>query len=51
VCLSNGRFLDDRVPEDLPRGVEFVAEDGASLRRALAAVGSAAGAVVPGGSK
>lgn len=51
VCLSNGRFLDDRVPEDLPRGVEFVAEDGASLRRALAGVGSAAGAVVPGGSK
>jgi putative radical SAM enzyme (TIGR03279 family) len=50
VCLSNGRFLDDRVPEDLPRGVEFVPEDGASLRRALAGVTSAAGAVVPVGS-
>jgi putative radical SAM enzyme (TIGR03279 family) len=36
VCLSNGRFLDGGVPEDLPRAVEVIAEDGASLRRVLA---------------
>ncbi|MGA9077117.1 MAG: DUF512 domain-containing protein [Acidimicrobiales bacterium] len=35
VCLSNGRFLDGGVPGDLPRAVEFVPADGASLRRAL----------------
>jgi putative radical SAM enzyme (TIGR03279 family) len=35
VCLSNGRFLDGGWPEDLPRAVEFVAEDGDSLFRAL----------------
>jgi NifB/MoaA-like Fe-S oxidoreductase len=35
VCLSNGRFLDGGRPEDLPRAVEFVAEDGDSLFRAL----------------
>ena len=38
VCLSNGRFLDGAVPGDLPRAVEFVPEDGASLRRALVGV-------------
>jgi hypothetical protein len=36
VCLSNGRFLDGGRPDDLPRAVEFVAEDGGSLFRALA---------------
>ncbi len=35
VCLSNGRFVDGGAPGDLPRPVEFVAEDGASLRRVL----------------
>ena len=35
VCLSNGRFLDGTVPEDLPRPVEVVATDGHALRRAL----------------
>jgi putative radical SAM enzyme (TIGR03279 family) len=36
VCLSGGRFLDGLSPADLPRAVEIVAADGASLRRALA---------------
>jgi putative radical SAM enzyme (TIGR03279 family) len=36
VCLSQGRFLDDLSPDDLPRPVEVVATDGVSLRRALA---------------
>ena len=35
VCLSGGRFLDGTTPEDLPRPVEVVPTDGASLRRAL----------------
>ena len=36
ACLSDGRFLDGRCLEDLPRSVEVVASDGWSLRRALA---------------
>ncbi len=35
VCLSNGRFLDGLTLADLPRPVEVVATDGASLRAAL----------------
>ena len=35
VCLSGGRFLDGLGLEDLPRPVEVVAADGASLRRAI----------------
>jgi NifB/MoaA-like Fe-S oxidoreductase len=35
-CLSGGRFLDGTALEDLPRPVEVVPADGASLRRALA---------------
>lgn len=35
VCLSYGRFLDGTRPEDLPRPVEIVPTDGASLRKAL----------------
>ncbi len=35
VVLSEGRFLDDTVPDDLPRPVEVVATDGASLVAAL----------------
>jgi putative radical SAM enzyme (TIGR03279 family) len=35
VVLSNGRFLDDTTPADLPRPVEVVPTDGASLVRAL----------------
>ena len=35
VVLSNGRFLDGTTPEDLPRPVEIVETDGASLVRAL----------------
>jgi putative radical SAM enzyme (TIGR03279 family) len=35
VVLSNGRFLDDSTPADLPRPVEVVATDGASLVEAL----------------
>ena len=31
VVLSNGRFLDGTTPADLPRPVEIVATDGASL--------------------
>jgi len=36
-CLSGGRFLDGSRPEDLPKPVEVVPADGASLRRALKA--------------
>ncbi len=36
VCLSGGRFIDGLDPVDLPRPVEIVAADGASLRSALA---------------
>jgi len=35
VVLSNGRFLDGTTPEDLPRPVEVVETDGASLVRAI----------------
>jgi len=35
-CLSGGRFLDGMSLADLPRAVEVVPADGASLRRALA---------------
>jgi putative radical SAM enzyme (TIGR03279 family) len=35
VCLSGGRFLDGRSPEDLPRPVEVLPADGAALRAAL----------------
>ena len=34
-CLSGGRFLDGLTVEELPRVVEVVPADGASLRRAL----------------
>ena len=34
-CLSGGRFLDGTMPADLPRAVEVVPADGASLRHAL----------------
>jgi NifB/MoaA-like Fe-S oxidoreductase len=37
VVLSNGRFLDDTTPADLPRPVEVVATDGAALVKALRA--------------
>jgi putative radical SAM enzyme (TIGR03279 family) len=37
VVLSNGRFLDDRTPAELPRPVEVIATDGASLVKALRA--------------
>jgi NifB/MoaA-like Fe-S oxidoreductase len=37
-CVSAGRFLDGTTLEDLPRPVEVVPADGASLRRALAPV-------------
>ncbi|MDE3085331.1 MAG: DUF512 domain-containing protein [Acidobacteriota bacterium] len=36
VCLSNGRFLDGVAVEELPRPVEVVPSDGASLAQALA---------------
>ena len=36
VVLSNGRFLDGATLDDLPRPVEVVATDGASLVAALA---------------
>jgi putative radical SAM enzyme (TIGR03279 family) len=35
VTLSNGRFLDGLTPADLPRPVDIVATDGASLVEAL----------------
>ncbi len=37
VCLSKGRFIDGSSLEDLPRPVEVVGTDGASLRRLLEA--------------
>ena len=37
VCLSEGRFLDDLTPADLPRPVDVVATDGRSLRQAIGA--------------
>jgi putative radical SAM enzyme (TIGR03279 family) len=39
VCLSGGVFLDGMTPADLPRPVEIVPTDGASLRSALAGAG------------
>jgi hypothetical protein len=36
VALSKGRFLDGMALDDLPRAVEVVPTDGASLVRALA---------------
>ncbi|MHB8294510.1 MAG: DUF512 domain-containing protein [Acidimicrobiales bacterium] len=39
ACLSEGRFLDGLTLADLPRPVEVVASDGASLRQALEARG------------
>jgi hypothetical protein len=36
-CLTEGRFLDGLTPADLPKPVEIVPADGASLRRALEA--------------
>ena len=35
ACLNEGRFLDGLTLADLPRAVEVVPCDGASLRRAL----------------
>jgi NifB/MoaA-like Fe-S oxidoreductase len=35
VCLSKGRFIDGSSLEELPRSLEVVATDGASLRAAL----------------
>jgi NifB/MoaA-like Fe-S oxidoreductase len=35
VCLTQGVFLDGSSPSELPRSVEIVSTDGASLRRAL----------------
>ncbi len=35
VCLSGGRFLDGMTPSDLPRKVEIIPTDGASLKDAL----------------
>jgi len=49
VCLTQGRFLDGTEPTDLPRPVEVVPADGASLRAALGlAAGRSAGAGAPG---
>ncbi len=47
ACLSNGRFLDDLTPGDLPRAVEVVPTDGRSLRRALERGGSGGARRVP----
>ena len=49
VCLSGGVFLDGLTPADLPRPVEIVPTDGASLRRALGA-DRPSGRRVPAGS-
>ena len=35
ACLNEGRFLDGLTLADLPRPIEVVPTDGASLRRAL----------------
>ena len=42
-CLSGGRFLDGMDVDELPRPVEAVPADGASLRRALEAAVALAG--------
>ncbi|HEU5082302.1 MAG TPA: DUF512 domain-containing protein [Acidimicrobiales bacterium] len=47
VCLSEDRFLDGLSVADLPRPVEVVPTDGASLRRALEAGRVAATAAAP----
>jgi hypothetical protein len=47
VCLSQGRFLDGLTVADLPRPVEVVATDGASLRAALELSVPATGAPAP----
>lgn len=39
VCLSEGRFLDGMTPQELPRPVQIVQTDGASLRQVLESVG------------
>jgi putative radical SAM enzyme (TIGR03279 family) len=39
VCLSGGRFLDGVAVAELPRPVEVIPSDGASLARALAGAG------------
>ncbi len=51
ACLSQGRFLDDLTPADLPRAVEIVATDGASLRRAIDGVPAGAVPVALGGAR
>lgn len=43
-CLTGGRFLDGSTPGELPRPVEIVPADGASLRKALASRRSLVGA-------
>jgi putative radical SAM enzyme (TIGR03279 family) len=35
VCLSEGRFLDGMMPEELPREIEIIPTDGIALRQAL----------------
>jgi NifB/MoaA-like Fe-S oxidoreductase len=35
VCLTKDTFLDGMTPDDLPRPVEIISTDGASLRKAL----------------
>jgi putative radical SAM enzyme (TIGR03279 family) len=39
VCLTQGRFLDETTPADLPRAVEVIPTDGIALRTALASTG------------
>ncbi|MDQ6840626.1 MAG: DUF512 domain-containing protein [Actinomycetota bacterium] len=43
-CLTGGRFLDGTTPGGLPRPVEIIPADGASLRAALASTSSLVGA-------
>ena len=42
ICLSNGKFLDGTALTDLPRPVDVLPADGASLRAALALEAAAA---------
>jgi hypothetical protein len=35
VCLTNGVFLDDMAPHELPHPVEIIPTDGHALRTAL----------------
>jgi putative radical SAM enzyme (TIGR03279 family) len=46
VCLSEGRFLDGVLVDELPRPVEVVVSDGLSLRRALDSSGVGVGVAV-----